>query len=57
MLSQVTWKWDMKYLGSDEKIPSLDEVPTDIPCGLTDDLHSNVVPIISSIHSFKSMTE
>ena len=40
----------MAYLGSDEEIPSLDEMSTDIPSWLTDDLHSNVVPIISSIH-------
>jgi len=39
----------MAYLGSDEEIPSLDEMSADIPSRLTDDLHSNVVPIISSI--------
>lgn len=39
----------MTYLGSDEEIPSLDEMSADIPSGLTDNLHTNVVPIISSI--------
>ena len=37
------------YLGSDEEIPSLDEMSTDIPSGLSNNLHSDVVPIISSI--------
>jgi hypothetical protein len=48
---------NITYLGPDEEIPSLDEMSADISCGLTDDLHSNVVPTISSIHSFKLLTE
>ena len=37
------------YLGSNEEIPTLDEMSTDIPGWLTDNLHSDVVPTIISL--------
>jgi hypothetical protein len=42
------------HFGPDEEIPSLDEMSADIPSGLTNDLHSHVMPIISSVHSFSN---
>jgi hypothetical protein len=36
------------YLCSDEEIPPLDEMSADVSSGLTDDLQTDIVPIIST---------
>lgn len=35
---------DGVVLGTEKLVPALDEVSTEVPCGLTDELHPNVVP-------------